>query len=137
MERKDFAGSIAKYRAVLAVNPDNPAALNNLAWLLSEAGDPKAREFAERAYQQAPFNASVVDTLGWTLFKTGDAARGLQLLRLAANLAPTDPEIRLHVAQALLKSGDKDGAKRALTSLLALPAGTPARVEAEKLLAGN
>ena len=46
-----------------------------------------------------------------------------------------DPE--LHLAQALLKSGDKDGAKRALGPLLTLPAGTPMRAEAEKLLGGG
>jgi putative PEP-CTERM system TPR-repeat lipoprotein len=137
MARKDHPAATAQYRAILAVNPDNTVALNNLAWLLSEAGDPKAREYAERAYQLAPFNANVVDTLGWTLFRTGDTARGTQLLRLANNLAPNEPEIRMHLAQALMKSGDKDGAKRALGPLLALPAGTPARGEAEKLLGGG
>ncbi|MET0917748.1 MAG: XrtA/PEP-CTERM system TPR-repeat protein PrsT [Burkholderiales bacterium] len=137
MGRKEYSTAAAQYRAILAVNPENAVALNNLAWLLSEAGDPKAREYAERAYHLAPFNASVVDTLGWTLFKTGDTARGTQLLRLASNLEPNQAEIRLHLAQALLKSGEKDGAKRALGPLLTLPAGTPTRAEAEKLLGGG
>ncbi|MEP7275669.1 MAG: XrtA/PEP-CTERM system TPR-repeat protein PrsT [Betaproteobacteria bacterium] len=137
MARKEYPTAIAQYRTILDTNPENAVALNNLAWLLSEAGDPKAREYAERAYRLAPFNASVVDTLGWTLFKTGDTARGTQLLRLASNLGPNEVEIRLHFAQALLKGGDKEGAKRALAPLIAMPAGSPARVEAEKLLGGN
>jgi len=134
MVRKDYPAAIAQYRAVLAINPENATALNNVAWMLSEAGDPKAREYAERAYQLQPFNAQVVDTLGLTLYRTGDTARGTQLLRLASNLAPGDAEIRLHYGQALAKSGDKEGAKRALAPLLAQPAGGAARNEAEKIV---
>ncbi len=134
MARKDYTAAIAQYRAILAINPENAVALNNLAWMMSEAGDPKGREFAERAYHLAPFNASVVDTLGWTLFKTGDAARGTQLLRLATNLAPNDPEIRLHYAEALTKGGDKEGAKRVLATLLSQPLGSLSRVQAEKIV---
>lgn len=137
MARKDYTAAIAQYRAILAINPENTIALNNLAWMLSEAGDAKGREYAERAYQLAPFNASVVDTLGWTLFKTGDAARGLQMLRLANNLAPNEPEIRMHYAQALMKSGDKEGAKRALSPFLSQPAGSLSRLEAEKIVGAN
>jgi len=134
MVRKEYVAAIAHYRAILAVNAENTVALNNLAWMLSEAGDPKAREYAERAYQLAPFNASVVDTLGWTLFKTGDTVRGTQMLRLASNLAPNQADIRLHYAQALVKSGDKDAAKRVLATLLSQPPGSLSRVEAEKIV---
>jgi len=133
--QKDYPAAIAKYRAVLEVNPEHAVSLNNLAWLLGEAGDPKALEFAERAYRQAPFNASVVDTLGWTLVKTGEVDRGTQLLRLASNLAPGDNEIRLHLGTALIKSGDKEGGRRTLEPLTKLAEGTPVRVEAEKAMA--
>jgi cellulose synthase operon protein C len=135
--QKDYPAAAAKYRAVLEVNPDNTVALNNLAWILGEAGDPKARDYAERAYRLAPFNAAVIDTLGWTLYRTGDIDRGTQLLRLASNLAPADNEIRLHLGMALIKHGDKDGARRVLEPLTKLAEGTPARVEAEKALAGK
>jgi putative PEP-CTERM system TPR-repeat lipoprotein len=137
LAKKDYPAAIAKYRAVLDKNPENAVALNNMAWLLGETGDSKAQEYAERAFRQAPFSPEVVDTLGWTLFQTGDAARGTQLLRLASNLAPDNNEIRLHLGQALQKSGDKDGARRVLEPLTKLAEGTPARVEAEKALAGK
>ena len=105
--------------------------------MLAEAGDPKAREIAERAYRLAPFSPNVVDTLGWTLVRGGDVARGTQLLRLASNLAPGNDEIRMHLGRALVKSGDKEGARRALEPFTKLDAGTPLRVDAEKALAGN
>ena len=137
MRKEDNAGAIARYRAILDVNPDNPVALNNLAWILGEAGDPKAREYAERAYQLTPFQANVVDTLGWTLVRTGDVARGTQLLRLASNLAPKQSDIRLHLGRALLKSGDKEAARRTLDPLTKLDSASPLRADAEKALAGN
>jgi cellulose synthase operon protein C len=137
MAAKNYPGAIAKYRAVLDINPEDPVALNNLAWLLGETGDPKAREIAERAYRLAPFSPNVVDTLGWTLVRGGDAARGTQLLRLASNLAPGDNEIRMHLGRALVKAGDKEGARRALEPFTKLDAGAPLRADAEKALAGN
>src|SRR5205823_7758154 len=43
--KKDYPAATARYRAILDINPDHPVALNNLAWILGEAGDPKAREY--------------------------------------------------------------------------------------------
>lgn len=45
------AGAEAAYRAALNANPDNPVALNNLAWLLAE--DNRALDEAERLIRQA------------------------------------------------------------------------------------
>jgi putative PEP-CTERM system TPR-repeat lipoprotein len=134
---KNYPAAAAKYRAVLDINPENPVALNNLAWILAESGDPKAREIAERAYRLAPDSPSVIDTLGWTLVRGGDVTRGTQLLRLASNLAPGENEIRMHLGRALVKSGDKEGARRALEPFTKLDAGAPLRADAEKALAGN
>jgi len=134
---KNYPAAAAKYRAVLEINPESPVALNNLAWILGETGDPKAREFAERAYRLAPFSPNVVDTLGWTLVRGGDVNRGTQLLRLASNLAPGDTEIRMHFGRALVKAGDKEGARRALEPFTKLDSAAPLRADAEKALAGN
>ena len=132
--RKDTKTAVARYRAALELDADNVVVLNNLAWLLGEAKDPSAREFAERAYRVAPFNPNVMDTLGWTLVNGDDLARGTQLLRMASNLAPNDPDIRLHLGVAQVRSGDKTGARATLEPLRNLDAAAPARVEAEKTL---
>jgi predicted Zn-dependent protease len=136
-QKKDYPNAVVRYRAVLEIDPENAISLNNLAWILAEGGDPKAREYAERAFRVAPFNPSVVDTYGWTLVRTGDVTRGTQLLRLAHNLTPADSEIRMHYGRALVKSGDKEAAKRVLEPFTKLDGGAPLRVDAEKALAGN
>ena len=131
---KDAAGAIAVYRAALEIDPDNVVVLNNLAWLLNEQGKPEARDLAERAYRLAPLNASVVDTLGAVMLKQGDTARGVALLRQATNLAPQDPRLRLNLARALAKSGDKAGARREIEHVVNRDPRAPVKAEAEQLL---
>ena len=134
--KKDYRAAVLHYQAALRNEPDNPRLLNNLAYALTELGDPKASEIAERAYVQAPFNANVIDTFGWALVQTSDVNRGTELLRAALSLAPANPEIRLHLAKALLKSGDKASARRELETLAKLDQSSPIRADAEKLLGG-
>jgi putative PEP-CTERM system TPR-repeat lipoprotein len=135
LSAKDYRGAVAQLRPALQLDPDNVTMLNNMAWALGELGDPKAIEYAERAYTLAPSTAAAADTYGWLLFRRGDTARSVEILRKALDLSPVDPEIRLHLAKALLKSGDKDGARKEL-DVLAKPE-TPAavRAESEKLRA--
>jgi len=108
--------------------------LNNLAWLLNEQGDPKARKYAERAYVLSPTSSSVIDTLGWILVQHGDAAKGLDLLKTAMSFTPGQNDIRLHLAKALLKTGDKAGAKSELETLAKVDQAPEVRDEAQKML---
>ena len=122
--------------SALAIEPNNIAILNNLAWALTQLRDPKAVEIAEKAYVEAPNDANVIDTLGWALVQTGDAAKGMSLLRAASNLAPTNAEIRLHLATAMIKTGDKAGARTELETLMKGDKESPVRAAADKLLQG-
>jgi len=130
----DAKAAIAWYRGALEIDPDNIIVLNNLAWLLTQAKDPGARDYAERAYRISPLNPNIIDTLGWTLVNGNDVARGTQLLRMASNMAPTNPEIRLHLGVAQVRAGDKSGARTTLEPLTKLDAKSPVRAEAEKTL---
>ena len=131
---KDYRAAVRQFRSVLDVEPDNAVALNNIAWVLNELGDPTALGYAEHASALAPFQPSVMDTHGWILVQHGDAAQGLSLLRKANAIAPQDPDIQLHLAKALLKSGDKAAAKTTLEKLAAQTNSSPARAEAQQLL---
>jgi putative PEP-CTERM system TPR-repeat lipoprotein len=132
-QRKDWRTAATYYQRALDTDSDNVMLLNNLAWSLGELGDPKAREVAEHAYRQAPFNPNVIDTLGWIVFRQGDAARASQLLRLATNLAPNDANIRLHYAKVLIKTGDRAGAKRELDAIASSDRAPTVKSEADKL----
>jgi putative PEP-CTERM system TPR-repeat lipoprotein len=133
---KEYSHAAQHFKAVLALDPDNVIALNNFAWTLNELGDPKSLEYAERAYAIASTVPSVVDTYGWILLQRGDAKKGLDMLRDASGLAPDNPEIRLHLAKALVKAGDKASARRELEALAARGDASQARTEAQQMLKG-
>lgn len=101
--------AIASYQQVLKEGEPNPVLYNNLAWLYLKKGDPRAEEFGRKAYDLAPERAEIVDTYGWIMFTSGKRTEGLGLLQQALVLAPRNPEIGLHVAEALHRSGrDKE-----------------------------
>jgi putative PEP-CTERM system TPR-repeat lipoprotein len=132
--RKDYNAAVPAYRQILAEQPNNVVVLNNLAWALWQLKDPGALQLAEKAHGLAPDNPAVADTLGVILVEQGDLKRGMQLLDEAVKGAPNVPDLRLHYARALLKSGDKAAARSELEQIGQLQAETPAKAEAEKLL---
>lgn len=133
MKKGDYKAAVPLFRAAVEHDPNNVVLLNNLAWSMSETNDPKALEYAERVYALAPNQPEVVNTYGWILVQKGETARGIELLRKAAELAPNDASKRLRLAQALIKSGDKPAARKELEA--AAKAESPAaREQAEKLL---
>ncbi|MGM0449412.1 MAG: tetratricopeptide repeat protein [Pseudomonadota bacterium] len=99
------------YEQTLALTPDNAVALNNLAWLIHEEEPEQALKLAERAYNRNPEAASIVDTYGWILFRTGDLRQSIEMLESAHKLAPDAPEIREHLATVHREAGNDDRAK--------------------------
>jgi putative PEP-CTERM system TPR-repeat lipoprotein len=116
---KEYKPAISLLENVLKKNPNDPVALNNLAYAYQQEKDPRALGTAEQAFKLAGENPGVMDTLGWMLVEQGNTARGLPLLQKASGLAPNAPEIRYHLAVGLHKSGDKQGARKELDKLLA------------------
>jgi putative PEP-CTERM system TPR-repeat lipoprotein len=134
LAKTQYKPAIEQFEAVLKVKPDNPVALNNLAWAYQEQKDPRALETAERALKFAPDSPAVMDTLGWMLVQQGNTARGLPLLQKAVALQPAAPELRYHLAFALNKSGDKKTARQELDKLLSDNKPFPQIDEARALL---
>ena len=108
----------ARYETVLKEEGDDALLLNNLANILLLQKDPKAIAYAERAFQLAPTNASLQDTLGWALVQAGEIEQGLRHLRDARLRQPQDPEIRYHLAVALARAGRATEARQELTEAL-------------------
>jgi tetratricopeptide (TPR) repeat protein len=125
-----------RLEAVLANQPNNAEALNNLAWVLQRQGDlSRARTLAARGYLLRPSPQSA-DTLGWIILAQGEVGDALALLREAASGRPQDPAIHYHLAAALAKDGQKDAAVTLLKTVAAGPAaGFDEKPQAAKLLA--
>jgi len=131
---RDYKSAAAHYQAVVAQQPDNVVALNNLAWTAGHLGDPKALTYAERALQRAPDSPLVLDTIGVLLVSGGDAAKGADYLARAVQLAPDRHDIRLNYAKALIKAGKGEQARKELTQLQDVPQEFAGKTEIAGLL---
>ena len=113
----DNAQAISHYEKISAT-ADNVVALNNLAWLYWLDNSDKALGAAERAYPPAPDAAAVVDTYGSIMLHQGNKSKALDLIRKAISSRPANPDIRYHLAKALVLNGDKAQAKKEVDRLL-------------------
>ncbi len=134
LRSKDYKASVALYQAIIAQQPNNVAALNNLAWALGQLGDAKAIGYGERALQLAPDSPLVLDTVGALLVAKGETAKGVDYLARAVSLAPNRPDIRFNYAKALLKAGRTEDARKELTKLQGVEQDYAGKAEVAALL---
>ena len=93
--------ALAAYEEFLKVRPGSIVIKNNLAWLYLESGRyNKAVEVSKEAHELMPTGGAVADTYGWALYKKGDIAEAISVLRLAVKLLPND-KIQAHLDEAL------------------------------------
>ncbi len=134
LQNKRTADAEKSLLAVLEVQPNDPVALNNLAWIYQGRNDKRARALARKAYLLSPGPQSA-DTLGWILTQQGEARMGVLLLGQAARNLSTDPAVFYHLAVALNATGQKDKAADVLTQLVNAPGEFDDKAAARKLLA--
>jgi len=96
-------------------------ALNNLAYLNADSGKnlDQAMTFAQRAKQKAPDNPDVSDTLGYVYYQKNLNSEALRIFRQNVQDHPQNSMFHFHLAMALLKQGDKEGARQEANKALA------------------
>lgn len=117
-----FDAAIDRYRKVIAHQPNNAVALNNLAYRLAVDRNAAAEAlvFAARAAKLAPQDATVLDTLAWVQHLLGDDAAAAKTMAAALKHAPQHPEIRLHAAVIYAALGVKAVAEEQLKEAIRL-----------------
>jgi len=113
--------------------PDDVAALNNLAYLRQDNDPASARKLAARAYQLEPGQPGIQDTYGWILVRAGEVDQGLKLLQAAHSKLGSQPSVRYHYAAALAKAGHSAEAEAEISRLLAEAGDFPERDQAKRL----
>jgi predicted Zn-dependent protease len=93
--------------------PDDPAALNALGYTLADHARElgRARALIERAYAAAPKSAAIRDSLGWVLYRQGNAAAALPYLT-AAYADDPGGDIGAHLGEVLWTLGSRADAER-------------------------
>lgn len=130
---KDYTTAAQHYRAAVDIQPNNPLALNNLAWASGQLKSPRAIEYAEKANKLAPNQPAFMDTLAMLMAAKGDTAGAITLLRKAVEIAPQAAVIRLNLAKLLVSAGRKDEARTELDTLAKLGDKFPGQVEVGRL----
>jgi putative PEP-CTERM system TPR-repeat lipoprotein len=113
----------AQMHELLRAQPDDARLLNNMANIDHAMGGSDALDYARRAYELAPDNPRVNDTLGWLLVEAGRPQDGLRYLRLATLRLADAATIRYHLAVALHRMGRSLEAARELKAALSRGAG--------------
>ncbi len=105
-----------EYQTVVQLQPDNAAALNNLAYLDAEEGVDldQALAHAQRARQRMPNDPNVQDTLALVYVRKNLTNDGVRMLRDLVIRDPGNAAFHLHLAFALYQRGDRPWAKREL-----------------------
>lgn len=130
----DFVGAETMYTAVLALQPAQPEALNNLAWVSGRLGRPGALAYAEKAVALTPGNPTHLDTLAMLLAQKGDVSQALSWQRKALALQPANRLLQLNLARILVLAGQKDEARRVLQTLAELGSQFGGQAEVARLL---
>ena len=104
------------YEQVLKLQPDNYAALNNLAYSMADQGVDldKALQFAERARAQRPTEPDITDTIALIYLRRNQIPESTRLFSDLVSREPNRATYHLHYATALYQKGDKLAAKKEL-----------------------
>lgn len=118
--RLDWDHAKQQYEKVLEVQPDNPLASNNLAYVLLEQGGnvDLAFRMAQTARRQLPDNPNSADTLGWAFYHKHVYTSAINLFKEAVKKDPENELFNYHLGMAYAKSGQAALAKQQLDRLV-------------------
>jgi tetratricopeptide (TPR) repeat protein len=113
--------AITRYEALLAADPRNDVAANNLAMLLvtyrkDAASLARATALAVRFKDST--NPALLDTYGWVLHASGRHEEAVAVLKKAVDRAPNVPVLQYHLGMAQLETGRKEEARTSLQAAL-------------------
>jgi len=116
-DRREAA--IEEFQRLLALAPRHVAALNDLAWLLSEENRfDEARRLAEKAHKLNTAYGPAMDTFGWISYRQGDLLKAEELLQEAFEKMSDNQDTAYHLAQVLVARGKVDEGRSLLVKLL-------------------
>ncbi len=99
--------SLANMRKLLLLEPNNASAMNFIGYTLADNGRQldEAERLIRRALLLSPGNGAFTDSLGWVLYRKGDFAQALEMLKRADSISPGESVIIMHAGDAYKKLG--------------------------------
>ncbi|MGO9085999.1 MAG: tetratricopeptide repeat protein [Candidatus Sulfotelmatobacter sp.] len=129
------------FQKVLALSPQNPAASNDLAFvLLQTGGNPDlAMPLAETARRGMPDSPQAADTMGWVLYQKGAYSSAIDQFQEALKLAqkaksPDNATVHYHLGMAYERAGQPALARQHLQQVLKINPDYSRAEDVKKLL---
>ena len=113
-ERQDnWTGAQSDLRVAKAAAPNQANVLNYLGYALADRGESldEAIVMLRTAVRLRPRSGSILDSLGWGLFKAGRYDEAVATLEAAASMSPALAEISDHLGDAYWRLGLEDEAR--------------------------
>jgi tetratricopeptide (TPR) repeat protein len=112
-EHGEIGAALRELAHELKGRPEDPAAQNALGYTLADHSRhlSRARELIERAHAAAPRSAAIRDSLGWVLYRQGQAAEALPILTAAFTDEPGG-DIGAHLGEVLWQLGQQEQAEK-------------------------
>ena len=110
------------YQKALQIDPEQPLAANNLAYLMLETGQDTdvALTLAETARRVLPKSPNTADTLAWAYYHKGTYSMAKELLQQAVKANDANPGYHLHLGLVYQKLSDTSNAAIQLRRVISL-----------------
>ena len=130
--KNNWDGAKSMYQQALNLQPDNPLASNNLAYVMLQQGGnvDVALSMAQNARRGMPDSPSAADTLGWAYYYKGVYQSAIDLFQESLRLnerhgGPDDPTVHYHLGLAYEKSNQPKQAREQLERALKISPNNP------------
>lgn len=106
-EHRNVDDAINWYEKAIALEAENPTALNGLGYVLADSGRDltRALTMCKKAIDREPENAAYLDSVGWIYFKLGFETEAKNFTRRALEKAPDNTVINGHLNEILGRKG--------------------------------
>jgi tetratricopeptide (TPR) repeat protein len=123
--RGEFDEALDRVRSLHEKDPEDASVNNYYGYLLAEKGERLdfAEQLVRKALASEPENGYFLDSLGWILFKQGDADGALGVLLDATVHAGEDPVIWDHLGQIYERLGEGEKAVESYRKSLSIDEG--------------
>jgi Tfp pilus assembly protein PilF len=137
MRKQDWDRAKQQYGKVLEIQPENPLASNNLAYVMLQQGGNVdiAFQMAQTARKKFPDNANIADTLGWAFYHKHVYTSAINLFKEAVKKEPDSALYNYHLGLAYAKTGQAGLAKQQLDRVVKIKPNFPEVDELRRALA--
>jgi Flp pilus assembly protein TadD len=135
--KQDWEDAKQQYQKVLAIQPENPLASNNLAYVILQQGGnvDVAFSMAQTARRQLPDNPNSADTLGWAFYHKQVYTSAINLFKEAVRKEPENALFNYHLGLAYAKSGQVGLARQQLDRVVKIKPNFPEVEELRRAVA--